>query len=159
MSESLYNLIKAQPFFKGLDNHQLQLLTDSALEMQFEAGQIIMKEGHPANRFYIILEGKVSLESEIKDRGVVSIQVIGPGDDLGWSWLFPPYYMHFTARVLEPVKTIFFYGTPLREQCEKDHELGYQLMSRVAEVATICLRSTQQRLAECTDPTKVSSGL
>jgi CRP-like cAMP-binding protein len=155
MSQSLFELIKKQPFFKGLDSRQLQLLTDSAMEMQFEAGETIMKEGDPANRFYLILEGKVVLESEIKDRGMVPIQTIGPGDDLGWSWLFPPYYMHFTARALKLTRTIFFYGTPLREQCEQDHELGYQLLSRVAEVATKCLRSTQQRLAECTDTTRL----
>jgi len=155
MTRSLYTLIEKQPFFKGLDCHQLQLLADSAMEMQFEPGQIIMKEGDPANRFYLILKGKVVLASEVKDRGMVPILTLGPGDDLGWSWLFPPYYMHFTARALEPTKTIFFYGTPLREQCEQDHELGYQLMSRVAEVATKCLRSTQQRLAECTDTTKL----
>jgi hypothetical protein len=33
LSQALYDLISQQPFFKGLNSHQLQLLTDSALEM------------------------------------------------------------------------------------------------------------------------------
>jgi CRP-like cAMP-binding protein len=149
-AQSLYALIARQPFFKGLNAGQLQLLTESALEMQFEAGQIIFEEGSPANRFYLILEGSVLLESEMADRSSIPIQTLGPGDDLGWAWLFPPYSLHLTARALTPTRTIFFYGTRLREQCEQDHELGYQLMQRIAQVATQCLRATQQQLMKST---------
>jgi CRP-like cAMP-binding protein len=156
MSQPLYTLIAQQPFFKGLSPHQLQLLTDSAMEMQFEKGQSIFQEGSPANRFYLILEGKVVLESEVLERGLIPIQTLGPGDDLGWSWLFPPHYLHLSARAVEPTRTIFFYATRLREECEQDHELGYQIMKRIAEVATQCLRATQQRLLECTDTSKRS---
>ena len=148
---SLYTLIAKQPFFKGLNSQQLQLLANVALEMQFETGAIIFEEGSPANRFYLILEGEVLLESEMEDRNVIPIQTLGPGNDLGWSWLFPPYSLHFSARAVKPTRTIFFYGTRLREQCEQDHELGYQLMKRIAEVATQSLRATQRRLMQYID--------
>lgn len=147
-ASGLYELISQQPFFKGLNARQLLLLTESAMEMQFETGQMIFQEGSPANRFYLILEGQVVLEAELPERGVIPIQTLGPGDDLGWSWLFPPYSLHFNARALEPTRTIFFYGTRLREQCETDHDLGYQLMKRVAEVVIQHLRATEQRLLE-----------
>jgi CRP/FNR family cyclic AMP-dependent transcriptional regulator len=148
-SQALCKLIEQQPFFNGLNSHHLQLLTESALEMQFEAGQMILEEGSPANRFYLILEGKVALESEMEEHRMIPVQTIGPGEDLGWSWLFPPYSLHSTARALEPTKTIFFYGTRLREQCEQDHDLGYELMKRIAQVAIEHLGATQQCLMEC----------
>ncbi len=150
-SEALHALITRQPFFKGLSARHLQLLTQSALEIRFEPGQTIFTEGSPANRFYLILEGRVVLESEMPDRNTIPVQTLGPGDDLGWSWLFPPFSLHLSARAVEPTRTIFFYGTRLREQCEQDHELGYQLMKRVAEAATQCLRATQSRLMEYID--------
>ena len=148
---SLYTLIAKQPFLKGLNSQQLQQLAGSALEMKFETGTTIFEEGSPANRFYLILTGRVELSSEMEDRNVIPVQTLGPGDDLGWSWLFPPYSMHFTARTLEPTTTIFFYGTRLREQCEQDHELGYQIMKRIAEVATQSLGATQRRLMQYID--------
>ena len=154
--EGLSALIAKQPFFKGLSRRHHQLLADSALEMRFEAGQTIFEESSPANRFYLILDGKVILESEMADRSRISMQTLGPGDDLGWSWLFPPYSMRFSARALEPTRTIFFYGTRLREQCEADHEFGYQLMKRIAEAATQCLRDSQQRLMEYIEAGKVA---
>ena len=151
LSPELYNLIAQQPFFKGLNAQQLQLLAASALEMKFETGATIFEEGSPANRFFLILTGRVELSSEMEDQNVIPIQTLVPGDDLGWSWLFPPYSMHFTARALEPTTAIFFYGTRLREQCEQDHELGYQLMRRIAEVASQSLRATQRRLMQYID--------
>ncbi len=146
----LHDRIAQQPFFAGLSAEHVKLLTASALEVGFEAGEVILQEGSPANRFFLILTGKVVLESEVKDRGAITIQTLGPGDDLGWSWLFPPYYLHLSARALEPTRAIAFYGTRLREQCDQDHDLGYALMRRITEVAIKRLQATQQRLLECT---------
>ena len=152
LQQVLYTLVADQPFFRGLDRTYLQLLTDSAFEMKFEPGQMIFNEGSPANLFYLILNGKVVVESAARERGTIVIQTLGPGDDLGWSWLFSPYYLHLSARAVEPTRTISFFGTRLRQQCEQDHELGYQLMKRIAEVAIQRLGAAQQRLMEQSEP-------
>lgn len=151
-SSQLITLVAQQPFFKGMSDHLIQLLADSIMEMQFKPGDWIYRQGNPANRFYLILEGKVLIESEVKERGTIPIRTLGPGDDLGWAWLFSPHYMHFSACAIEPTRAIFFYGTRLREKCEANLELGYQLMKRVAEVVVRNLNATQQRLLECTEP-------
>lgn len=148
-AEPLHVLIAQQPFFKGLSSPHIQRLAESALIMNFAPGQAIFAEGSPANRFYLILEGRVVLESELNERGNrIALQTLGPGDALGWSWLFPPYSLHQSAHAQAPTRTIFFFGPQLREQCEQDHELGYQLMRRIAEVATQCLQATQRLLVE-----------
>ena len=68
------------------------------------------------------------------------------GEVCGWSWLFPPYHWHFDARAVEPTEAIFFYGTRLREQCENDHDLGYELMKRMASVIIRRLQTTRRHL-------------
>src|SRR5687767_3452119 len=100
------------------------------MQKEFEKGELIFREGDPANRFYLILEGKVTLESRRANQEPVLIQEIGAGDVLGWSWLFAPHIWQFDARAsaTQPTKAIFFYGTRLREQCEVDPALGYELM-------------------------------
>jgi CRP/FNR family transcriptional regulator, cyclic AMP receptor protein len=67
---------------------------------------------------------------------------------LGWSWLFPPYTWNFTARALTPVRAIFFYGTWLRERCDVEPELGYELMRRTAAVLMRRLQATRQQLIQ-----------
>lgn len=151
-SDELLALTAQHPFFKGLEGRLIDLLADSIREIRFKPGSWIYRQGESANRFYLILEGKVLIESEVKEQGMIPIRTLGPGDDLGWAWLFPPYYMHFSACAVEPTRTIFIYGTRLREKCKANHELGYQLMKRVAEAVVRNLNATQQRLLEHTGP-------
>jgi CRP/FNR family cyclic AMP-dependent transcriptional regulator len=146
--QNLYALVAEQAFFKGLTPHQLQLLADSAMEQRFKAGECIYREGDPANRFYVILEGKVAIETEDGNGHMIGVQTLGPGEDIGWSWLFAPYYLHFTSRALTPVKAIFFYGTRLREECEADHDLGFELMKRIAGVMAASLEATRRKMVE-----------
>lgn len=131
---ALYALIAQQPFFEGLNPPHLQLLTESAMEMQFAAGQFLLQEGSPANRFYLILEGKVVLEAESPEHELIPLETLGPGDELGWSWLFPAHYLQTNARALVPTRALFFYGTRLAEHCEQDHGFGYQVLKRVAKI-------------------------
>lgn len=144
--ESIESLIRKHPFLKDLSPHHYRLLADSAMQTQFRPGEVIFQQGDPANRFYLIQRGRVAVEAWAKDRGTIAIQSLGAGEVLGWSWLFPPYYWQFGARALEPTDAIFIYGTPLREECESDHELGYQLMMRVSAVMLERLQATRRQL-------------
>ncbi|MDB6037794.1 MAG: Crp/Fnr family transcriptional regulator [Verrucomicrobiales bacterium] len=144
--KAIEKVITEHTFLRGLNPEHQALLADSAMRMHFNSGQYIFSEGDPANRFYLIESGKVSLESGRKDETAESIQILGPGDVLGWSWLFPPYYWHFDARVLEPTTAIFFYGTRLREQCEENHELGYELMKRMAAIVIERLQASRKQV-------------
>ena len=126
------NLLAAQPFLRGLTPEQLNLLAEDSMPAEFQPGERILSEGAPANRFYLILEGRVELESSVLDGEPVAVQTLGAGDLLGWSWLFPPFCWHFDARAVLPTKAILFYAKHVRELCEQDHDLGYELMKRVS---------------------------
>jgi cAMP-binding proteins - catabolite gene activator and regulatory subunit of cAMP-dependent protein kinases len=140
------HIIKSHPFLDGLDPHQYRILTDCAMQVRFGPDEIIFREGDPANRFYLIQKGLVALESHTRDRGLIRIQTIGAGDVLGWAWLFPPYFWHFDARAIEPTEALFLYGTPLRDECDTDHDLGYELVKRMAQVMMKRLQATRWQL-------------
>ncbi len=139
--QTLEQAVAAHPFLIGISEHHIRLLADSAMKISFEAGQTIFDEGETANRFYLIETGKVALESRNEQNEPVTIELIGAGDLLGWSWLFPPYVWHFSARAVEPATAIFFYGTVLREYCDADPSLGFELFKRMGEVMIKRLQS------------------
>jgi len=137
--------VAAHPFLLGMNEQHVRLLSDCAMHSHFHTDQIIFREGESANRFYLIVRGKVRLESSTLGEPV-PIDEIHDGDLLGWSWLFPPYAWHFTARALEETDAIFFYGTILREYCEKDHSLGFELFKRMSTVMLRRLQAARQNL-------------
>jgi CRP/FNR family cyclic AMP-dependent transcriptional regulator len=139
--------VAAHPFLIGISAPHIRLLADVAMRCQFTAGQVIFRKGETANRFYLIERGKVELESSSGDE-VVKIDEVGAGDLLGWSWIFPPYVWHFDARASEPTTAIFLYGTILREYCEADPTLGYELFKRMSEVMMRRLQAARVKLSE-----------
>jgi CRP-like cAMP-binding protein len=144
--QQLEAAVAAHPFVLGLGEHHIRLLTDCAMQTHFEPDHVIFRERETANRFYLIDHGKVALESSGHSNEPVVIDEIGDGDLLGWSWLFPPYVWHFSARATTPTTAIFFYGTVLREYCERDQGLGFELFKRMSEVMTRRLQSARVRL-------------
>jgi CRP/FNR family cyclic AMP-dependent transcriptional regulator len=145
--EKLEADVVAHPFLVGISSLHIRLLADCAMRAQFTSGQVIFRKGETANRFYLIESGKVALESSAGNE-VVRIGEVGPGDLLGWSWIFPPYLWHFDARAVEPTTAIFLYGTILREYCEADPALGYELFKRMSEVMMCRLQAAREKLGE-----------
>ena len=145
-SESMAMRVALHPFLAGMSSTQLALLIDCAMAGDFDAGEVILREGEMANRFYQIESGKVVLESGEEFGEPVVVGTIGAGDLLGWSWMFPPYVWHFTARAIERTKAIFFYGTILREYCEKNHALGYELFKRITPVMLRRLQAARKKM-------------
>jgi CRP/FNR family transcriptional regulator, cyclic AMP receptor protein len=144
--EPMATRVALHPFLAGMNHAQLTRLTDCALPVHFHKGQIIFREGELANRFYVIERGKVDLESSGGAGDPVVIDTIGSGNLLGWSWMFPPYVWRFTARAVEPTTAIFFYGTILREYCERDPSLGYELLKRMAPVMIRRMQGARQKM-------------
>jgi CRP-like cAMP-binding protein len=146
--ESLERILGAHPFFKGMEEPYLELFVDCASNVRFEAGQFVFQEGEEANTFYLIRHGRVAVEINTPERGSVIIQSLGEGDVLGWGWIIPPYRQRFDARALELTRAIALDGRCLRERSEVDHDLGFELMKRAAQVMETRFQATRLQLLD-----------
>jgi len=144
--EPLATRVALHPLLAGMNHTQLTLLTDCAVARHFNANQMILRQGEFANGFYLVETGKVALESEAGFGKSIPIQILGAGDLLGWSWMFPPYVWQFTAHAIEPTNALFFYAAILREYCEKDHSLGYELLKRISAVMVRRLQAAHDQM-------------
>ena len=137
--------IAKHPFVAGLSKEHLNALAEYAMRTRFAKGDLVLTKGDLANRFYLIQKGLVALESPGPQGGWVTLQELGPGEVLGWSWLFEPFRWHFRARAVRPTTAVFFYGTRLRSYCEENTAFGYELVKRMAQVAISRLESAQRQ--------------
>jgi CRP/FNR family cyclic AMP-dependent transcriptional regulator len=109
---------------------------------------MIYREGDEANQALLIREGKVAIEIFSAERGSLIIQTVGPGEVLGWSWLFSPFIRRFDTRVLESTVAVALDGRFLREKAEEDHRLGYELLKRFSRVVVERLQATRLQLLD-----------
>ena len=146
--ETLQHLIAQHPFFSGLQPEYLELITGCASNIRFDTDSYIFHEGEEAQHFYLLRAGKVGLEVPTPDRGPMTIQTLGEGELIGWSWLVPPYVWRFDARVLELTRAVALDATCLRKKCETDHHLGYELLKRLTVMMEERLQATRLQLLD-----------
>ncbi len=140
-----------QPFLRGVPEACLAPLADCARAVRLAAGEYLLRQGQPADRFYLLTEGEVTLTSFLPGQGALPVEVLGAGEALGWSWLLPPYQWHFDAQARTAVAAIRFDADCLRRHMEADHELGYRLQQRFLGVVLRRLQASRLQLLDVYD--------
>jgi CRP/FNR family transcriptional regulator, cyclic AMP receptor protein len=146
--ETTYDRLAKHPFLAGLTRHQLDRLSYWGHGALLHSDARVFDEGTRADRFWLILEGHVRLDTHLPGHGDVTVDRLGPGTVLGWSWLFPPYRWNFAATATELTHVVVMDGPGIRELCDRDPVLGLELHRRFMRVVVDRLQHTRQRLIE-----------
>ena len=146
--EGLGRIVKEHPFFAGMPNAFQELVSGCAKNVHFGAGQYLFHEGEPADWFYLLRHGQVALQVTAPGRGAVTFQTMAEGEIVGLSWLIPPYRWTYDAKAIELTRAIAMDAKCLRQKCEADHDLGYELMKRFAGAMGERLRATRLQVLD-----------
>ncbi len=147
-TENLTVILRKHPFLADVSDQHMEVLLGCASNVHFPEGSTLVQEGQIANKFYLIREGRVALETDVIGRGRMRIQTVGPGDVLGWSWVISPFRLHFTGIAVSDVRALALDGECLRKKCENDHDLGYEVLSRLSQVIERRLEGTRMQLLD-----------
>ena len=150
-TEFFKNMLREAPFLAGLQDDKITANAGCASTIRFPSKEKIYIEGDRADRFLIIQEGHVAIDMESVHRGVLTVHTVGPGEVLGWSWLFPPYRWHYNARAVEETRAIALDADCLRAKIDLDPILGYELMKRFSAVMLSRLEATRMQLMDIYD--------
>jgi len=141
--------IKSIPWFLDLSPESIQRLSSIAEILSLEAGSIIFNEGDQHPYLYIVLDGKVRLESFVPGQGHIPIFTAESLDVIGWSSMTPVVRQKTcTARVITPTNLLGFNAASLMACCEKDCELGFVIMRRLANIVATQLLNNRLHLLE-----------
>jgi len=147
--ETIETTLRQHPFFKDLAQEHLNFIVGCSTNVVFKAGDVILKEGESADKFYLVRDGNVAIY--IAKPREITIETIHEGDILGFSWLIPPYRYRFSAKAAETTRAVALDGKCLREKCEKNSSLGYTLLKRIVNVLTERLEATRLQLIDIYD--------
>jgi len=141
-------VLHEHPFFQGIDETYIATLAGCASNVRFKPGTRMFSQGEPADSFYILRTGKVAIDIPSQERGNITITTLGEGEVIGWSWLFPPYEWHYDTRAVEDTRAVALDGRCMRNKCEEDPALGYELMKRFSAVMVERLKATQLQVID-----------
>ena len=150
--KALDPLLAEHPFLKDISPAHIRTIAGCARNERFEAGQMLFREGEEANQFFIVRHGNVAIEMGAPPRGVTTVHTVRDGEIVGWSWLVPPYRWRCSAKARELTRVIALDGRCLRQKCEADHDLGYELLRSFADILARRLDATRLQLLDVYAP-------
>lgn len=147
--QELIAALQTIPWFQELKPELFDKIASISELFQAEPGQELFREGDKEDFMYIVLEGRVAIEMFIPGRGRIRIFTAEPMDIIGWSSVTPVVRQRTaSARVILPSGLIKIDTPKLLIMCEEDHDLGYTVMRRLANVVASRLLTTRLQLLD-----------
>lgn len=145
---TLEPILRGHPFFEGLPDPDIALITGCAKNVRFQPGDRLVREGDAADEFFLIREGRVSLDIPAPSGGAIRFQTLEAGEVVGYSWLMPPFRWQFDVTATTEVRALSMDGRCLRGKCDDDPRLGYDLMKRFSQIMAERLAGTRLQLLD-----------
>ena len=146
--DEIANRLAAHAFFKGLPQGVLKAAAASAKLQAYRAGEFLLREGRAADEMFAVLDGKVALEVFAADRRRITIQTVGAGEVLGWSWLAPPHRWTLDAIAVKTTHAIVLESSALLAHFAADPSEGYEFLLRLVPVLAGRIQAMEMQLLE-----------
>lgn len=147
--QELINALQAIPWFQVMSPEHFTKILGIAKIVRFEAGQVIFHEGDKEDYLYVVIEGRVAIEISVPGRGRMRILTADAMDEVGWSSVTPVVRQRTAgARAVLPSRLVAFDAVGLRRLCDEDHDFGYFVMRRLANVVAGRLMTTRLQMLD-----------
>ena len=113
---------------------------------------MLFREGHKAERLYILVDGKIQISIQLSSRPerLIMSVIDEPGQVFGWSALVAPYQYTASALCETDGRLLATKGGALMQVLKQDPTLGFVLTQRLVEVIGTRLGRTRIALLEAT---------
>jgi CRP-like cAMP-binding protein len=148
---TIINTLKSSELFGTLETEHLEKVSAICREESYKEGVMIFSAGNEATDLYVLTDGRVALEMEVRpvpDRPAIpiAVEVVTKGGSFGWSAVVEPNVYTLSARCITDCAVLTIKGDILRTVMADDTSLGFELMKHLARLARLRLVETRARL-------------
>ena len=148
---TIIDILKSSELFGALEKEHLEKVSVLCREEGYQEGVMIFKAGDEATDLYVLIDGRVALEVEVRpvpDRPAIpiAVEVVTKGRSFGWSAVVEPNVYTLSARCITNCALLAIKGDMLRKVMADDTGLGFELMKHLARLARLRLVETRVRL-------------
>ena len=124
----------AQDVFGALRPEQVNAISEASEKIVCTAGDTIYEEGTPADYFFVVLEGEVTLRMPGRSGVTVVIDQLGKGQMFGSCVCFYRDTYALTAQCSSDAVLLKAKSPALRDLMDEDLMMGYALQTRISEI-------------------------
>jgi CRP-like cAMP-binding protein len=145
-------VLQTSAFFEPFAGENLEWLRSRAGVVVVEAGEDMVREGEPAEKFYVLAEGTVELSAALAaDDQSTSYRaplrtVVAPGQPLSWAALVEPWVHRATATTCTPTTLLTWDREVLESHAQERPEFGVLLQQQILGILGARLRAARLRL-------------
>jgi CRP-like cAMP-binding protein len=135
------------PLFADLPKPDLAELSQLLRPREFAAGEVLWREGDPAQGMVVIVDGQVSLSLSLPGERTIEFRRLGKGELLGEVPLIDGGTHSATAQAIEPTTVLFLRRSDFAGLVSRQHSTAFAIKRRIAVVACARLRTQLATLA------------
>jgi len=143
--------LRDSELFWKLSDAQIERLLELCEERSYEPGAALFVPGHSATRLYLVKEGRVALEMEVRvgtrTRRQAVIRVIVPGEVVGWPAITDRPAFTMSAVCVERCRLLDFDGHAIRELFDEDPDFYRKVMDELVGLVGDRLTKAKETLA------------
>ena len=151
-NQSITDYLAAHEFFSEISDDILKFLCECSSTYEIKKEQILFRQGEPADKFYIIRNGTISIQMPAIMGPALDIQTLGKDQVLGWSWLISPYKWNFQTKADEYSELLQFEAAAILARCDQEPKFGYELFKKFAGLMSAGLNAARQKMMDEWNP-------
>jgi CRP/FNR family cyclic AMP-dependent transcriptional regulator len=141
-SAEIVELLAGVPVFSTLERADIQRIAEFAVPRQFEAGEVVFREGDASDTCYVVREGRARAIRAHRDGRAITLANFGPGDIFGELALFEDERRSATVEAIEATTVVAVLGPDMRRLMSEHAEISARLVIALGRR----LRETNERL-------------
>ncbi len=147
--EEVTEELRKIPWFQELSEDHIKKIASISKVCSIKAGESLFREGDKQDSVYIVLQGRVGLERFVPHHGKVRFYTAEMWEIFGWSSVTPNLRQRTAGAVAVVDSTVLCADADaLYRACDEDHDLGYLVMRRLANVVAARLLVTRLQLLD-----------
>ncbi len=127
-----FGFLRRVYFFKDLDDEEIGLIAAACTEEDYAAGDILFVEGSKADRFYIVIEGRVEVWKNFYDPKPDLLAVHGPGHFFGEMSMIDDLPRSATVVAKDKVRVLYLNREDFRRLIRERSAIALSVMTSIS---------------------------
>lgn len=147
MNPNSLQLLRDTAIFEQLEDAQLQRIEQRLIQLTFEPGDLLFREGAPGRYICFVIEGQLDVFKDSGGGDNVAIATLGPGHSVGEMSIIDGLTCSATVTASSHCRVLALTREDFERLVDEEPRLGTEIFRGISRLLSMSLRKTSADLA------------